>query len=199
MLWSSGVSDENRNKAQELKCLGKGSRNNAPHVRIFQSALEHLGEGIVYQKSFQKYVVDVKQQSARSIMLTLSMHAGRLDIILTYVPQACHGDEHAAARVYNELESLLDVHYAFSPRVILGDFNARLIKALPNESGVVGPYTFGASWTELDCLSQAQQDTRSSFVVSCLSRNMEKLVTYRSVGVKKKAATVANTPRWISS
>ena len=151
--------------------------------------------GIVYRKSLQSYVVDVKQHSARNIMLTFSMHAGRLDIISTYAPQACHEDPSASDTHYAELDTLLDEHYAFSPRLILGDFNARIIKALPSESEVVGPYTLGASLADLDCLSQAQQDNRSRFIEFCLARNMvvkntffqksdEQLVAYKSVGVK---------------
>ena len=195
MFWSSGIEDDCRNKAEELKRSGKGCRNNAAHARIFRSAIEHLGVGIVYRKSLQSYVVDVKQHSARNIMLTFSMPAGRLDIISTYAPQACHEDPSASDAHYAELDTLLDDHYAFSPRLILGDFNARNIKALPSESEVVGPYTLGASLADLDCLSHAQQDNRSRFIEFCLARNMvvkntffqksdEQLVTYKSVGVK---------------
>ena len=35
MFWSSGIEDDCRNKAEELKRSGKGSRNNAAHARIF--------------------------------------------------------------------------------------------------------------------------------------------------------------------
>ena len=55
--------------------------------------------------------------------------------------KACHRDADAANRHYAELESLLDIHYGYSPRLILGDFNACLIKALPHDSDAVGPYT----------------------------------------------------------
>ena len=195
MIWSSGVSDDNRNKAEELKRSGRASRT-PEHNRTFRAAIEHLGVGIVYRKKLQKYVKDIKQVSARNIMMTLHMHAGCLDIVSTYVPQACHVDHTAADRHYVELESLMDEHYAFSPRLVLGDFNARLIKALPHESTAIGPHTLGASWADLDSLSPAQVNNRSRLVDFCLSRNMvvsntffqkpqEQLVTYRAVGVKK--------------
>ena len=115
-------------------------------------------------------------------MLTLSMHAGRLDII----------SETRVLPIPITLSltpSLMTTR--FFTTLVLEDFNAHLIKALPSESEVVGPYTLGASLADLDCLSQAQQDNRSRFIEFCLSRNMvakntflEQLVTYKSVGVK---------------
>ena len=150
----------------------------------------------MYKRKIQQYVVDVIQKSARTIVLTLRMRTGRLDILSTYAPQACHSDQEATDKHYQELEVLMDMHYAFSPCLILGDFNARIIKALPHETGSIGPYTFGASWTDLDFLSQAQLNNRARFVEFCLERKMvvkntffqkpdEQLLTYKAVGVQR--------------
>ena len=93
MYWSSGVADDDRNKAEELKRSEKARRNNPADAETFRRAIEHLGVRIVYKQSFQKYVVNIVQKSARTIMLTLQMRTGCLDIFSAYVPQACHNQE----------------------------------------------------------------------------------------------------------
>ena len=194
-LWSSDVKDTDRSKAESLKLSGKATRNNQEHGRIFRAAVEHLGVGFVIAKKVQKYLLDIRQESGRNALITLKTQSGVLDIISTYAPQACHRDADAASRHYAELESLLDIHYGYSPRLILGDFNARLIKALPHESDAVGPYTLGASEYELDFLSDAQLESRSKFVEFCLNRRFVvrntffqkpdgKLVTFKGAGVR---------------
>ena len=169
MFCSSGVKDEDRNKAINLKRSGKASRNNDSHNKVFRAAIEHLGVGIVYRKRLEKFIVDVRQHDARNIMLTLRMQAGYLDVISTYVPQACHSDPDATEKHYNELEQLLKIHYPYSPRLILGDFNARLIKALPHETSCFGAFTLGTSWADLDHLSEAQLGNRARFAEFCLA------------------------------
>ena len=150
---------------------------------------------MVLSQNAHRFVVDVRQQSARNILVSLSTKFSTVDFISTYAPQACHTDPNAAEQHYAELQSLLDLRYAFSPRVILGDFNARLIKALPYETAAIGPYTLGALSHELDTLSDAQLENRSKFVEFCLSNQLvakntffmkpeADLVTYRAVGVK---------------
>ena len=77
------------------------------------------------------------------------MQVGVLDVVSTYAPQACHQDTESNSTHYHELHTVLDTAYAYSPKTIRGDFNARLIKALPNERTAIGPHTFGASTHEL--------------------------------------------------
>ena len=192
--WSSGIKDEDRNKAIDLKRSGKGSRDNPEHGQTFRNAIEHLGVGVVLHPRIRKYVLDVRQHSARNIMVSLKTRCGVLDILSTYAPQACHRDSQAAEAHYAELESLVSINYAFAPKLVLGDFNARLIKALPHET-CVGPYTFGIERQDLDFLSDAQLENRFKFVEFCLENQFvvkntffckpeAELVTYRSVGVK---------------
>ena len=196
MYWSSGVKDDSRNKAEDLKRSGRARRNNQQDAQTFRNAIEHLGVGIVFKRKIQRYVVDVIQKSARTIVLALCMRTGRLGIVSTYVPQACHTDQEATDKHYHELEDLMDMQYAFSPKLILGDFNARILKALPHETGSIGPFTFGASWADLDLLSQAQLNNRARFVEFCLEKKMvvkntffhkpdEQLITYKAVGVQR--------------
>ena len=195
MFWSSGIKDEDRNKAADLWRSGKASSSNRAHAQIFRNAIEHLGVGIVYAKHLEKYVVDIRQRDARNIMLTLRMQAGYLDIISTYAPQACHRDADAAEKHDHELSKLVQIHYSYSPRIILGDFNARLIKALPHEASSFGSFTLGKSWADLDSLSDSQLNNRALFAEFCLAHNMiakntvfqksdAELVTYKAVGVK---------------
>ena len=92
-------------------------------------------------------------------MLTLRMQAGYLDVVSTYVPQACHSDLDAADKHYNQLEQRLKGHFSYSPCLTPGDFNARFIKALPHETSCLG----------LDCLSEAQLGNRTRFAEFCLA------------------------------
>ena len=169
MFWSSGISDDQRNKATELKRSGKASSRNTAHKRIFNEAIEHLGVGIIYiyTKALENFVADVRQHDARNIVLTLQMQAGFLDVISTYAPQACHADDEASEKHYSDLNKLLQTHYSYSPRLILGDFNARIIKALPYESHCFGPFTLGNSWADLGSLSDAQLNNRARFAQFC--------------------------------
>ena len=43
MYWSTGVTDDARNKAENLKRSGKAKRQNPEHMRTFRAAIEHLG------------------------------------------------------------------------------------------------------------------------------------------------------------
>ena len=106
------------------------------------------------------------------------------------MPQSGAADEH-----YQELGSWVDLRCAFSPRLLLGDFNARIIKTLPHESTSFGHYTHGASWADLDSLSPAQLENRTKFVEFSLEKTFvaknrflqkppEPLITYKAVGVK---------------
>ena len=97
-------------------------------------------------------------------------------------------------KYYDELRTVLDERYAYSPKITCGDFNARIIKALPSETSVVGPFTFGAHSHDIDYLSDAQFDNRSRLLEFCLEwdfvikntffqKTQEQLITYRAVGV----------------
>ena len=101
-------------------------------------------------------------------MVSLKTRCGASDIVSIYAPQACHRDLQAAEKHYDEMESLLSAHYAYAPKMVLGDFNARLVRALPHETSCIGPYTFGIDRQDLDFLSDAQLENRSTFVQFCL-------------------------------
>ena len=144
MYWSSGISDEKRNKAECIK-RANAHRRTPQQAAIMRDAIEHLGVGIVISKRMGRYVKDIQQISARNICITLTMQAGDLDIISTYAPQACCSETHASKKHYQELVEILGAKYKYSPKIVLGDFNARIIKALPFERDAIGPYTLGAS------------------------------------------------------
>ena len=84
------------------------------------------------------------------------MQAGDLDVVSTYAPQACAAEDRASEKHYDELNNILDSKYKFSPKIVVGDFNARLIKAMPHETSVIGPHTLGKLSNEISELSDAQ-------------------------------------------
>ena len=59
MYWSSGVTGDDRNTAEDWKRSGKARRNNPAGAETFRRAIERLGVGIFYKRSFQKIVVDI--------------------------------------------------------------------------------------------------------------------------------------------
>ena len=88
MYWSSGVKDDDRNRAMELSRSGKARLTNPSHNDIFQISKEHLGVGIVLSKSARKFLCFIKPISARNIQAQFLMSAGVFDVISTYAPQA---------------------------------------------------------------------------------------------------------------
>ena len=199
LYWSTGIPDDARNKASELARSGKASRNNPNRGAVFRRAIEHAGVGVVLSPRAIKYMVYVQPVSDRTIRVSVNMQAGKLDVISTYVPQACHVNPNLANQHYEELQSLLDDRYNHSPKLICGDFNARIIKALPHESCAAGPYTLGTENYDLDYLSPAQFANRSRMLEFCVANGFvasntffqksdEQLVTHKAVGVKHWSA-----------
>ena len=193
--WSTDISDDARNKASQLAASGKAARNNPNRGAIFRNAIEHAGVGIVLSPHAVKYLISIQPVSGRNMCVSLKMRAGTLDVISTYVPQACHTNPELANHHYRELQALIEDRYTFSPKLICGDFNARLIKALPHESSAIGQFTLGAQTHDLDILSAAQLQNRSRMVEFCLEYGFvasntlfqkadDHLITYKSVGVK---------------
>ena len=172
MYWSTGISDDARNKADNLKPSGKATIQNLEHARAFRSAIEHLGVGICYSHKVQKYVTNVQQISARNICITLKKQIGDLDIISSYAPQACACAEDASEKHYDELGKSLNSKYAYNPKLIAGDFHARIIQAMPHENSAIGPFTLGKDCGDIDVLSTAQFQNRLRFVEFCLSHDM---------------------------
>ena len=184
-----------RNEAENLKRSGQARRQLPEHMRTFRAAIEQLGVRICCRKSVTKYMADVRQISARDIVLTsLQMQAGNLDI--TYAPQAYATEERSSEKHYGELTDILNSEYYRSSKIIAGDFNARIIQAMPHDTWVIGPYTLGNFDHELHVLSDAQFQNRLRFAEFCLSHDMvaktiffekraEQLVTYEAVGVKE--------------
>lgn len=194
--WSSDISDDARNKARDLKNSGKAKADNPQHRRIFLDTIEHLGVGVVCAPRLKKYVMNVKQCSARNLIVSIKTLGPALDIVSTYTPQAGHTDKQATEKHYAELEEIMQNRPKHAPILILGDFNARLIKRLPHESNNLGAHIFGNGRAELDILSQIQVNNRNLFMEFCLSHNLvvkntmfEKpegdLITHRAVGTKE--------------
>ena len=195
LYWSTGVPDDARNKAENLKRSGRASKHNPEPMRTFRATIEHLGVGICCRKYITRLLTDVRQISARNIVITLRMQAGDLDIVSIYAPQTCSIEDRASEKHYEELDDILRGKYNFSPKIIAGDFNARIIKAMPHEASAIGPHTLGRRDDELHVLSDAQFQNRLRFPEFCFAyglvakntffeKPVEQLVTYKAVGVK---------------
>ena len=76
--------------------------------------------------------------------------------------------------------------------IILGDFNARLMKRLAYETQTLGEHVFGEDGSRIEQLSLAQQDNRTRLISFCqdhdltvvntlFQKDKSKLITYRNV------------------
>ena len=118
MYWSSGISDEKRNKAESVK-RAVPHRRTPQQAALMRDAIEHLGVGIVISKRLGRYVKDIQQISARNICITLTMHAGDFDIISTYAPQACCSEPNASQKHYHELMEIVGAKSNTHPKLFL--------------------------------------------------------------------------------
>ena len=118
MYWSSGISDEKRNKAESVK-RAVPHRRTPQQAALMRDAIEHLGVGIVISKRLGRYVKDIQQISARNICIALTMHAGDFDIISTYAPQACCSEPNASQKHYHELMEIVGAKSNTHPKLFL--------------------------------------------------------------------------------
>ena len=152
--WSTDIPDDARNKASQLATSGRAARSNPNRGAIFRDAVEHAGVGIVLSPHAVKYLISIQPVSGSNMRMSLKMRAGTLDVISTYVPQACHSNPELANQHYHELQTFIEDRYTFSPKLMCGDFNARLVKALPHETSAIGQFTLGAQTHDLDILQR---------------------------------------------
>ena len=114
--WSTDIPDDARNKAPQLATSGSAARSNPNRGAIFRDAVEHAGVGIVLFPHAVKYLISIQPVSGRDMRVSLKMRAGTLDVISTYVPQACHSNPELVNQHYHELLTLIEDRYTFSPR-----------------------------------------------------------------------------------
>ena len=111
-------------------------------------------------KSVMKSLIMAKPVNSR-IMIIKIRAVPELDIFSAYAPTAA-ADESERDSFYNTLSSTVGKG-STTPKIIMGDFNARIRKRQPGEESILGTYTLGDQRTyEAQCANT--RDNRERFV-----------------------------------
>ena len=113
-----------------------------------------------------------------------------VNIINLYAPHAGHSAQ-TKMEFYNLAHQLTQEIPSHSIKIIMGDFNARLIEALPHEQHLIGAHIYCAEDHFIHDLSNEQIDNRHNFVNFCLENNMAPMNTWFQMP-KPKLATYRN-------
>ena len=72
---------------------------------------------------------------------------------------------------YEKLREITTQYGRHNQHIILGDFNAKLLKSLPEEREHIGPHIFNPDDQNIDSLPEAQMENRELFVEFCLEED----------------------------
>ena len=152
--------------------------------------------GVVYHKQFDKYKHDVWQTSEREISFVLKHKFGKFSVTGVHAPHA-HKANRTKDSFYESLKktsSLLKTKQA-DCHIIMGDFNARIHYATPEEKVLIGPNVF-CSDLDVAAISTEMRDNRTRFMElffdegyvpmnTWFQKHWTNTCTFRSVGVRK--------------
>ena len=102
---------------------------------------EYAGVGFIVAPLLRKSIVGFVQASARMASLKIRIPGGKMAIFSAYAPQSGrHYDERQ--EFFQNLASFVKSTSSHGPKIICGDFNARLYRRLPGEEEIMGQYIF---------------------------------------------------------
>ena len=130
------------------------------------------GVAFVLSNKVMKHVKDIEPVSDRILKLVLD-YAADITFINCYAPQAYRSKEDKDS-FYNGLRTTHKTSQGTGPTFILGDFNARVQKAInAEERQVFGPNAFEI--TSADPLSKADEviENRSLFLELCMENKLK--------------------------
>ena len=200
--FSSSIDDDQRKRtevdleAYNAKCKKDKIQHDEAQrerMRIRQRAAEKLGCAIVYAKKLN-LDVDIQATDHQHILMTINTKPISINIAATHAPHANHTTQTKNIH-YETLGQHVDKWKPHEVNLILGDFNARLLEQLPQESTIIGKHVYRESSSTIQDLSEPQQQNRHLFTDFCLSRKLipmntwfdkptPLLATYRSVGTQ---------------
>ena len=102
---------------------------------------EHAGVGFLISPVMRKTIVSFCQATSRMASLKLRISGGKMAIVNAYAPHSGHPFP-IRQGFFHELSEFVQRISCHGPKILCGDFNARLYKHLPGESNIIGPYLF---------------------------------------------------------
>ena len=102
---------------------------------------ENAGVGYMIAPWVRKSVVSFCQASSRMASLKIRIQGGKMNVLTAYAPHT--GYDFSDRQIFFfALAEFVNKQSAHGPKLICGDFNARLFTQLPGEEDVIGPYVY---------------------------------------------------------
>ena len=190
-FFSSNVKIEHRSMVEKMREEGKPIDASS---RL--AAQEHLGVGVMIHKSLKECIQNVIAVSNRLIILHLAAKTN-MYFYIAYAPTADKEDV-AKDEFYDMLENKWRDVANDSYKVVLGDFNAKIVKIDEEEgvSEVVGKFYFEGSQHAWTSLGNSTFDNRRRFLDFCLrnelwianthfQKPLDQIITHRPPGTKR--------------
>ena len=197
-FYGTGSKPEDVDKMQkEREEHGKASKE------TYDKACEHGGVAFLVHKSLWQNIKRIETAGSRLIKITIKMNK-MTDLISAYAPHAEKTEDEKVA-FYEDLQKLVDDRPNGNEILILGDLNARMIKAEDDqESTVFGKATVKGRSATVEGMSAATESNRNHLIRFCLRNGLQlsntffekptnKLVTFRPREIEEWRDITENT------
>ena len=194
-VFSTNITDKQREDADKIRELsgqrkGKGKHNGKNSLQLYNLDAEKLGTAVIYHKRLERSKLDVVQHDNRNITLSLKSKGGVMNITGTHAPHSAKSTLEKT-QYYQTLGRICNTYGNHNQHFILGDFNAKLSKRLPEEMEHIGPHIFNPDNRDIHEVPEAQLENRELFVEFCLEhdyvvastwfqKSVHELVTFRN-------------------
>jgi endonuclease/exonuclease/phosphatase family metal-dependent hydrolase len=181
----------------------KGKNKGKNKFQLYNLDAEKLGVAVVYHRHRSNAKIDVVQHDNRNITLSLRSKGGTMNLTGTHAPHSAKPSSEKI-RYYEKLREITTQYGRHNQHIILGDFNAKLLKSLPEEREHIGPHIFNPDDQNIDSLPEAQMENRELFVEFCLEedyvvsstmfqKHHNDLITFRNTQAATFASPFTNT------
>ena len=151
---------------------------------------EFAGVGFIIAPEARRSIISYLQCSSRIAAIKVKVEGGGVALVSAYAPPNTKPHDERQ-QFYTELGDVTNKLSVHGPKILLGDFNARLQCQQPGEEDIIGPGTFGRDGAVVD----NDQSNRGLFIELCTRLQLcaantlqaarpEYLVTYRDLGTK---------------
>lgn len=133
--------------------------------------------GFVINSKWRQNIASVKSTHERIAVLELKLKKKKFVFIQVYAPTSASSDE-IIEDFYSNLKSTLIPFKNFSHVYLLGDFNAKIGKALDGDDDVMGVFGFGERNERGQMLIQFARENQFFFVNTILKKNDKRRTTW---------------------
>ena len=193
--FSTSITDQQREdgtkaREQARQSKGRGRNNGKNALALYNLDAEKLGTAVVYTHEVNQVKLDLVQHDNRNITLSLRSKGGRLNITGTHAPHAAKPQQDKES-YYKFLRSIARTFGKHKQHIIIvGGFNTKLLRRLPEESEHIGPWIFNENELDIGDLPGPQLENRDMFTEFCLEEDYvvastwfqtstQKLITFR--------------------